>query len=255
MKSKIAILTALTFCLPFSSHAADGVRMAGVIFPPVVIDEGGNKLSGLYYDVMKEIAGRLGEKQELEIYPLQRLNEVGKTEKNVILTVGCNPTRVNDYRWLRAYGNDQMVLVTPKTRKGGAIDTYPKDLRIGVGIGSSMEVAAKAAGFTNLIPIRTEKSAADMLAAGRLDGWVAYHGTAVYTFQQENMKADDFEYSSPLTKAVYFIVASNETPKEVSDKWGKAFDAIVADGTYDKYYQKYASMVSPLGTSDICVSK
>jgi polar amino acid transport system substrate-binding protein len=246
MKNLLSIaLFSLFLGVPVAS-AADDVRLLTVIFPPVAIDDGDGKLSGLYVDSMREVAKRVGHSGEIEVMPLARLNEVTKSEKNVVACVARSPEREPNYQWIRQYGYDHMVLITPKGAKYATVGDFPKTKSLGVSIGSSMEAAARRAGFENLTQVKTERANAEMLAAGRIDGWVAYRGTATYLFKQMNAKPEDFEYSAPIATMNYYFAASLSTPAETAEKWGKAFDAMVADGTYDTFYQRYKDMIFPL---------
>jgi polar amino acid transport system substrate-binding protein len=229
-----------------AANAADEIRLLAVIFPPIAIDEGDGGLSGLYIDSMREIAKRVGHGGEIEVLPLARLNEIAATEKNVIACVARSPERESKYQWIRQYGYDHMVLVTRKGEKFATLDDFPRTRTIGVSIGSSMEAVARRHGHDNLIRANSERANAEMLSAGRIDGWIAYRGTATYMFRRVNLKPGDFEFSEPVATMNYFIAASPGTPIETVQTWGAAFDAIVADGTYGKFYERYKDMIYPL---------
>lgn len=239
------VLLALALAV-FPARAADGVRLLAVVFPPVAIDEGDGRLSGLYIDTMRDLARRLGHSGAFEVLPLARLNEVAATEPNVIGSIARGPERESKYQWIRPYGYDHIVLVTLKGARYRTFDDLPKTKALAVSAGSSMEAAAHRHGFENLSVVKTERAAADMLISGRADGWVAYRGTASFMLKRLNLGPDAFEFSAPFATMNYYIAASPGTPAPAVRAWGEAFDAMVADGTYARLFERYRGMIEPL---------
>lgn len=244
-KTPLLALSAVVL-IASSVFAADNVRLLTVIFPPVSIDEGDGRLSGLYVETMREAARRVGHSGQFDVLPLARMNEVAAKEPNTIACIARGPERETKYQWIRPYGYDHMVLVTLKGVRYRSFDDLPKTKSLAVSAGSSMEAAAHRHGYENLSVAKTERAAFELLMAKRVDGWVAYRGTALFLLKQMNLQPDAFDFSAPFATMNYYIAASPGTPVETVRAWGEAFDSIVADGTYIALYDRYRDMIEPL---------
>ena len=219
-----AELTILTENLPPLNYVKDGV------------------LVGPSVEIVKEIQRRVGSKEQIQVYPWARAYKMALEEKNVVL-FGMTHTKVREdkFKWIGPLATKRDILVA---RKGSGIkinnlEDAKKVNRIGTLRDDTRERLLKRHGFTNLEPVSDEQKNAKKLALGRIDLW-AYKKPGLKTVcELAGVDYNHVEEVYHLRVINVDIAFSNKTSDSIVQKWRKAFNEMVADGTIMKIHNKW----------------
>lgn len=226
--------------------AAEPMRLVSLDFPPYyAIVERGRPPSGFSYEILQELARRVGSSPAVEILPVARAVDAMMRAPNYLGTATLTDARKPHFVWIAELATDQLVLATPRGKRVARLDDLPKDARLGVLLASTMEKRVKELGFTQVAPVRTEDLNLAKLKAGRLDAWLSYLSLIRYQCARDGLPPDFFDLSEPFGSFHFYLVTSTETREEVYAPYRAAFLAMRRDGTYDRIVRKYGGMVTP----------
>lgn len=226
--------------------AAEPMRLISLEFPPYyTIVEEGKPLSGFSYDILQELARRVGSSTEVEILPVPRAVDAMMKTPNYLGTATITEARKPLFTWIAEVATDRLVVVTPKGKRVAKFDDLPKDARLGVLQASTMEKRVRDMGFARVSAVRNESLNLAMLKQGRIDAWLSYASLVKYECAKAGLPPETFEYSEPFGLFHFYLVTSPETKEEVVAPYRDAFHAMRKDGTYDRIVRKYRGMVTP----------
>jgi len=226
--------------------AAEPMHLISLEFPPYyTIIESGKPLTGFSYDILQELARRVGTSPEVEILPVARAVDAMMKTPNRLGTATLTDARKPLFTWIAEVATDQLVIATSKGKRVNKIDDLPKDARLGVLLASTMEKRVNDMGFTQVSPVRVESLNLAKLQKGRLDAWLSYASLIRYECAKAGLPLDSFEYSEPFGIFHFYLVTSIDTKEEVYAPYRDAFRAMRKDGTYDEIIKKYRGMVTP----------
>lgn len=226
--------------------AAEPMRLVSLEFPPYyTIVEEGKPPTGFSYDILQELARRVGSSPEVEILPVARAVSAMMKTPNRLGTATMTEARKPLFTWIAEVATDQLIIATPKGKRVAKLDDLPKDARLGVLLASTMEKLLKDQGFTRISPVRLEVLNLCKLRKNRLDAWLSYAGLIKFECAKAGLPPDYFDYSEPFGIFHFYLVTSKDTKEEVYAPYRDAFRAMRADGTYDKIIKKYHGMVKP----------
>lgn len=226
--------------------AAEPMRLVSLEFPPYyTIVEEGKPLSGFSYDILQELARRVGSSPEVEILPVARAVDAMMNTPNRLGTATITEARKPHFTWIAEVATDHLVIATPKGKRVAKLDDLPKDARLGVLLASTMEKLLADRGFTQVSPVRVEDLNLAKLRKNRLDAWLSYGSLIKYECAKAGVSPDSFDYSEPFGVFHFYLVTSKDTKEEVYAPYRDAFRAMRKDGTYDRIVRKYHGMVTP----------
>lgn len=226
--------------------AAEPMRLVSLEFPPYyTIIEKGKPPSGFSYDILQELARRVGSSPEVEILPVPRAVDAMMKIPNVLGTATLTEVRKPLFTWIAEVAIDQLVIATPKGKRVASLDDLAKDARLGVLLASTMEKRVVDMGFTRVSSVRSESLNLAKLREGRLDAWLSYVSLIKYECAKAGVPAETFDYSAPFGVFHFYLVTSKDTKEEVYAPYRDAFYAMRKDGTYDKIVARYGGMVTP----------
>jgi len=220
-------------------------RFVTAIFPPLAMEAADGSLTGLAPETLREIARRLGATGSVEILPSARVTQLTRSTPNMILTQARTPERERDLRWIGCGSVDATVLVSRRDRPYLKIAETPRDATLAVLHGSTNEVWAREAGFTNIVTIRADESGPAMVRGGHVDGWLTYRSAAMWRMDAEERDADRLVISDPARSVSLWLAASLSTPPERVERWRGVFTAMRRDGTVARLLERYGGNTLP----------
>ena len=211
-----AELTILTENLPPLNYIKDG------------------KLVGPSIEIVKEIQRRVGSRDKIQAYPWARAYKIALEDENVVL-FGMTHTKAREdkFKWVGPLATKRDILVAKKGSgiKISNLDDAKKVSRIGTLRDDTRELLLKSHGFTNLEPVSDEQLNAQKLALGRIDLW-AYKIPGLRTVcELAGVDHNELIEVYHLRKIDVSIAFSKKTSDSIVQKWKKAFDEMLADGT------------------------
>jgi polar amino acid transport system substrate-binding protein len=216
------------------------LRLVSADFDPYSFSDGkGSK--GVMYEVVQEIARRVGQNNFIEFVPWARAQTIAKTQPNVgILPLARVPERESDYVWLLEILHDPYVFFAKKdTQFDISILEAVKNLRIGTFGGSLAEVLLQKKGFKNFKSVTTDLQNVLMLKANRIDVWVAPLSFKNRYKEKGGLGEDDLRVGATLIYLKEYLGASKNLDAVTIKKWRDAFQEMKKDGTYAALMKKY----------------
>ena len=133
----------LAALLAQTAPAAEPMRLISLEFAPYyTILEEGKPPSGFSYELLQELARRVGSSTEVEILPVPRAVDAMMKTPNRIGTATQTEARKPQFIWIAEVATDQLVVATPKGKRVRRLEDLPRDARLGLLLGSTMEQRA-----------------------------------------------------------------------------------------------------------------
>ena len=219
-----AELTILTENLPPLNYVKDGM------------------LVGPSVEIVKEIQKRVGSSEEIKVYPWARAYKMALEDENVVL-FGMTHTEVREdiFKWVGPLATKRDILVAKKGSgiKINNLEDAKKVNRIGTLRDDTRERLLQRHGFTNLESVSDEQKNAKKLVMGRIDLW-AYKQPGLKTVcELAGVDYNEIEEIYHLRVIDVSIAFSKKTSDSIVQKWRKAFNDMVADGTVKKIRDKW----------------
>lgn len=224
--------------VPQANSSSDSpVILAGEIAPYCYLQDG--KPAGSMVKVVQELAARLKHSNEISFVPWARAQQMVRDQSDArlrfIIPLTRTPERESQYTWVAEILVDDLVFVSEKSKKISIRKVEDaKHLRIGVLMGSPGEAIIRQLGFTKVDASVTEEINARKMNSDRIDAWLVARTVAPFSWKREGLAEKEFAYGAVLRKNRLFLGASKSAPSAVIADWRKAFDAMVADGTYSR---------------------
>jgi polar amino acid transport system substrate-binding protein len=240
------VLAMLAAGCAVAAAAAEPMRLVSLEFAPYyTIIEEGKPRSGFSYDLLQELARRVGSSPEVEVLPVARAVDVMMKTPNYLGTATQTEARKPLFTWIAEVATDQLVIATPKGKHVARLDDLPRDAMLGVLLASTMQQRAYDQGFTQVQPVRSESLNLAKLLSGRLDAWLSYASLIKYECAKAGCAPGSLAYSEPFGVFHFYLVTSPQTKEEVYAPYRDAFLAMRKDGTYDRLVARYNGMVMP----------
>ena len=211
-----AELTILTENLPPLNYVKDG------------------ELVGPSIEIVEEIQRRVGSVDKIQVYPWARAYKMALEDENVVL-FGMTHTKAREdkFKWIGPLATKRDILVAKKSSgiKISNLNDAKKVSRIGTLRDDTRELLLKSHGFTNLEPVSDEQLNAQKLVLGRIDLW-AYKIPGLRTVcELAGVDHNELIEVYHLREIDVSIALSKKTSDSIVQKWKKAFDEMLADGT------------------------
>ena len=241
------VVAMLAVAMPLrAGWAAEPMRLVSLEFAPYyTIVEEGKPPTGFSYDLLQELARRVGASPQVEILPVARAVDAMMKTPNCLGTATWTEARQPLFTWIAEVATDQLVIATPKGKRVARLDDLPRNAMLGVLLASTMQQRALDNGFTQVQPVRAENLNLAKLLGGRLDAWLSYASLIRYECAKAGCEPGSLEYSEPFGVFHFYLVTSPQTNEEVYAPYRDAFLAMRKDGTYDRIVAKYDGMVMP----------
>jgi polar amino acid transport system substrate-binding protein len=222
---------------PTLSSAETLTVLAGPI-EPYAIEKGDRP--GAMVEILNEMAKRAGVQVNIKYEPWGRAQADTQAGKEVaIIPLTRTPEREAKYAWLVPLLSDELYLHA--THKDLDISKLDKARALSVATlrSTPQEDVLKQAGIPKLELTSDEDTNAKMLKAGRVDAWFTRGMVAPFAYTKIGGDATTLMRGSETTTPPMYLGGSLDFPKELAAKLNKAFDAMKADGSYDKIVKSY----------------
>jgi len=207
--------------------------------PPATVSELPGPGQGLVQEVVAEMARRVGHSGTIEYMPWARAQQIAMTEPNVgILSLTRSPEREDKYRWLAKIVTDDLVLVGGPGVDVSSVDKV-KNRPTGVLLRSGAEALLRERGFARIEPAPEEWLNAKKLKERRIDAWLAPRLMVIYAMQEVQGDLATINIGEIVRASEIYLAASKGLPDAEARRWETAFEAMKADGSYDRIVQKY----------------
>ncbi|MGB2902721.1 MAG: transporter substrate-binding domain-containing protein [Candidatus Dechloromonas phosphoritropha] len=207
--------------------------------PPASVGETPGVDQGLVYEVVIEMAKRVGHTGLIEFIPWGEAQRIARTQPNIgILALTRTPERDNQYRWLVRVVTDDLILVGGQGVDVSSLDKV-KDRPVGVLGRSGAEALLRERGFTRIKPQPEEWINARLMQQRRIDAWLAPRLMVIYAMHEVGGNLEALNFGEIVRKSEIYLAASKDLPDAEAQKWERAFEAVKADGTYQRIADEY----------------
>lgn len=241
-----ALLLSLVFAalLPLSAGAAE-LRLVTAELPPYTyhqppptVSEFGQPM-GIVYEAVEEMARRIGHSGEIEFMSWTLAQDLAQSEPNIgILSLTRTPERDPRYRWLVKIVTDDLILVGGQGVDVSSLDAV-RDRPIGVLRRSGAETLLQQRGFTRIEPASEEWINADKLKRRVIDAWLAPRLMVLHAYREVGGNAETLGIGQIVRPSEIWLAGSRSISDEEAARWQQAFEAMQADGTYDRILARY----------------
>ena len=209
--------------------------------PPPTVAEAGEP-RGLVYEVVREIAWRIGHSGTVEFWPWTHAQEMAMTQPDIgILALTRSPEREDKYRWLVNVVTDDLVLVG-----GAGVDVNDlaavKDRPIGVLRRSGAEALLREHGFSRIQPATEEWINAQRMKDRLIDAWLAPRLMVLYAYREVGGDVSTLSIGQVVRRSEIWLAASKDVSDQEAARWQSGFEQLRADGTYDAILARYARL-------------
>lgn len=223
-----------------NSANANPLRIVSADFDPYSYAVG-NGGAGAMYEIVQELAHRVGQSKKIEFMPWARAQaEVQANPDMGILPLARVPERETLYTWLVPVLDDPYVFFAKKNSKVN-ISTIAaaKHLRIGTFAGSLAEVLLRKLGFDNFQSVTTDVQNVQMLKLDRIDVWVAPLSFKNRYKLKGGLGGDELRVGATIVVLHEYFAASKSLGLKATTKWREAFESMKKDGSYQAIMKKY----------------
>jgi polar amino acid transport system substrate-binding protein len=210
--------------------------------PPASVGETPGVDQGFVYEVVSEMARRVGHTGLIEFMPWGEAQRIAQTQPNIgILALTRTPEREEHYRWLAKIVTDDLILVGGQGIDVSSLDKV-KDRPVGVLSRSGAEALLKERGFTRVRPQPEEWLNARQMQQRRIDVWLAPRLMVIHAMREVGGNLEALNFGEIVRKSEIYLAASKALPDAEAQKWEKALAAVQADGTYQRIADEYNRM-------------
>jgi polar amino acid transport system substrate-binding protein len=209
--------------------------------PPPTVAEAGEPM-GLVYDVVREMAWRIGHSGTVEFWPWPFAQELALTQSNVgILALTRSPEREDKYRWIVNVVTDDLVLVGGAGVDAADLDAL-KDRPVGVLRRSGAEALLRERGFSRIQPANEEWINAQRMKDRLIDAWLAPRLMVLYAYREVDGDVATLNIGQVVRRSEIWLAASKDLSDQEAGRWQSGFEQLRADGTYDAILARYTRL-------------
>ena len=209
--------------------------------PPPTVAEGGQAM-GLVYEVVREVARRVGNPQTVEFLPWPRAQEQAMAGPDVgILALTRTPEREQRYSWVFNVLTDDLVLAGLPGVELGDLAAL-KERPVGVLRMSGAEALLREQGFTQVAPAAEEWTNAQRLRERRIDAWLGPGLMLRWAWRETGGDPAQLVIGQVVRPSEIWFAGSPDIAPEIVALWQRHFQALKADGSYDRITARYTRL-------------
>ncbi|WP_410498233.1 substrate-binding periplasmic protein [Chitinibacter sp. S2-10] len=193
-------------------------------------------MKGADYDLVMEMAKRVGYKGKIEIQPYPRALKSGSEGSSVLVfPVARNPEREQKFKWITELTEDEIIVVANRnsTFDISSLEAV-KNLRIGVLRSAVGDIVASKQAFPGIERVAKEEFNAKKLSHGRIDVWIGVWNAILIAQRNAGLSRKDLRRGVVIHRATAQLAASPDFSDAEAKKWQDALKAMKADGTYKR---------------------
>jgi polar amino acid transport system substrate-binding protein len=214
--------------------------------PPPTVSEIGEP-RGLVYEVVREMAKRIGHSGNIEFMGWTRAQELALIDPDVgILALTRSPEREPFYNWMVNIVTDDLVLVGGSGVDVSSLEAV-HDRPTGVLRTSGAEALLRERHFARIEPTSEEWVNALKLRDRQIDAWLAPRLMVLYGWREIGGDAATLNIGQIVRRSEIYFAASRDIPEAEAERWRDAFEKVKADGTYNRILAAYRRLkVEPI---------
>jgi polar amino acid transport system substrate-binding protein len=208
--------------------------------PPTVAEIG--EPQGLVYEVVREVARRIGHPTGVEFMPWPVAQELAMNRPGMgILALTRSPEREERYAWVFNVVTDDLVLVGGAGVDAASLDRV-RERPTGVLLRSGAEQLLRERGFTRIQPAFEEWMNAQRLKDRLLDAWLAPRLMVLHAWREVGGDVGTLNIGQVVRRSEIWFASSRDLPEAEITRWRQGFDEIRVDGTYDRLLARYTRL-------------
>jgi polar amino acid transport system substrate-binding protein len=208
--------------------------------PPTVAEQGTPQ--GLVFEVVREVARRIGHPEVVEFMPWARAQDLALRNPGIgILSLTRSPEREEQYAWVFRVVTDDLVLVGGTGVDVSSLDRV-RERPTGVLLRSGAEQLLRGRGFARLQPAPEEWVNAQRLRDRLIDAWLAPRLMVLHAYREVGGDVATLSIGAVVRRSEIWFAASRGLPEAEIARWRGGFDAVQADGTLDRILARYARL-------------
>ena len=246
------LVSALSFLAPAGVQAKSRTKELRLLaaelppysfqIPPASVAETPGVDQGLVHEIVSEMAKRIGHTGLIEFLPWGEAQRIARTQPNIgILALTRTPERENQYRWLARIVTDDLILVGGQGIDVSSLDKV-KDRPVGVLGRSGAEALLRERGFTRIKPQPEEWMNARLMQQRQIDAWLAPRLMVIYAMREVGGNLAALNFGEIVRSSEIYLAASKDLPDAEVRKWEEAFEAVKADGSYQRIVDEYSRL-------------
>jgi polar amino acid transport system substrate-binding protein len=210
--------------------------------PPPTVAEGGEP-QGLVYEVVREVARRIGHPTTVDFMPWPRAQELVLSGRpNIgILALTRSPEREDRYAWVFNVVTDDLILVGGAGVDASSLDRV-RGRPTGVLLHSGAEALLREQGFTRVRPALEEWINAQRLKDRLIDAWLAPRLMVLHAYREVGGDVNTLNIGQVVRRSEIWFAASPGLPEAEIARWRRGFESVQADGTHGRILARYSRL-------------
>ncbi|NTE86949.1 amino acid ABC transporter substrate-binding protein [Agrobacterium rubi] len=230
------LLLAVLVALPL--HAAQ-IHVSTEEYPPYNVRGSDGRPTGVYMDQLKIIFERTGISYDATILPWARAIALAETTNSYCVAAAARtPERENRFKWISPIHTDRNVLVA---RKDAHLDVKTiKDAKrysVGTQRDDYTETLLRSLHFTRIDLSADFETTHTRLLSGRID-MMPMSESAL-----SKLSGEDLVEVAVLAHQSLGMACNKSVPDSLIRKMQSALDALIADGTQRRIYERYGLVI------------
>lgn len=222
------------------THALQ-LRIVTEEWPPLsYLEEGEPK--GMAVEIVEELLNRVRIPARIQVIPWNIGWELASTEPNVLIfSMVYTEERAQQFKMIGAIavgetkfyarqGSDITLASLEEAKTIGKISTYQETYE---------HQLLQQHGFTNLVVVENPVEAARKLMNAEVALWMNVAPSTGPVLREAGYSLDDVAEVLTVSKELFYIAFSGETPDETVAMWQKKLAGMKQDGTFEKIYHKW----------------
>lgn len=247
----VAVATGAFLGFPGTGQATDRIEKICLSDEPLLIDDRDGEMRGLFIDLFRQAAERIGRDIAFERLPWKRCQlYAGESQAIGLGPLTRNSRREAKYAWVAPLFPMRVVYLT-QAGSGKHADSLAavREMIVGVKEGSVSVFVAKKHEIpeSQLVTTQTQDLLLRMLLRGRIDTWQVWdvigHRTLQLNLHDDELAGAKLEEGLADVLGDLWFAASPGLPVEEVALWRGAFEALKAEGILDATVERH------LGTS------
>lgn len=245
MKKYIYLIVTLLFLLMPQTLLSAKLTILTENLPPLNFIKD-DVLIGPAVDIVTEIQRRLGNHDQIQVYPWARAYNMASEEENIVLFgMARTDVRNDKFHWIGPIAKKRDILAARKSSelKINNLEDAKKVKHIGTLRGDTKEIFLQRHGFTNLVSTHDDKKNVNKLLLGRIDLWATKIPGLKTICRLAGADYNEIVEVYDLRKSEIYITLSKKTSDTVVQAWADAFNDMLEDGTIFEIKAKWNKLM------------
>ena len=210
--------------------------------PPYSFTGDDGEPAGFAVEVTSEIMKRIGSTDKINVVPWARAYKLIQEKKDVVVfSMSRTAEREDLFQWVGPIVENDWVFIVKKDSKL-KINNLEEAKKVNA-IGSVREYAwtkyLEGKGFTNIEAIDDRKQNVLKLNADLIDKFLNFDSSYRKEIEENGLNPDDYKILYRFYSVQMYIAHSKNTDPAIVNKWQKAFEQMIADGSFKRIHKRW----------------